>query len=344
MLINDDPVTAREVDQRARFLGATSNVGPQAQEAFRRLVASESTNAKFRAIVEELVKQNQGKTREQIMTIIDKRKTEFALSLQRQAMESARSAVGPRHRKDALEEIIEEKLKLQEAKKEGVPVTDDEANRVLKAIAERNQKTEAQFAQQLRSTGVDIETMRSRFRANFAWRDVIRKKFAGQIVVSEKDVENLISTSPNKAQADTQELQLARIVFPLPSKLDQGAMARTLADADGLRRKFGGCKSMQDLTKGQASAQFQAPNYARPSTIAEPMRSMLLAAKDGELLPPQTSAEGVELVVICSRRALKIDDKQREEATQELQSRKFELLAKRHLRDLRQDAHIENRS
>ena len=70
---------------------------------------------------------------------------------------------------------------------------------------------------------------------------------------------------------------------------------------------------------------------------------MLLGAKDGEMLPPQTSAAGVELMVVCTRRALQIDDKQRMEATQELQSKKFEELANRRLRELRQEAQIEQR-
>ena len=61
------------------------------------------------------------------------------------------------------------------------------------------------------------------------------------------------------------------------------------------------------------------------------------------MLPPQTSPAGVELMVVCTRRALQIDDKQRQEATQELQSKKFEELANRRLRELRQEAQIEQR-
>jgi peptidyl-prolyl cis-trans isomerase SurA len=346
MLVNDEPITSREVEQRARFLAASGGaaVAAQAQENFKRIVASETTNQKFRAIVDEIVKQNQGKSREQIMAIIEKRKTEFAMGLQRQAVDQARSATIPKHRKDALEEVIEEKLKLQEARKLGVSVNDEEANRIIVAIAQRNNQSEVQFAQQLKATGVDIATMRARFRANFAWRDVVRKKFQAQIQISEKDVERLIANTPNaKGPSDTQEFQVQRIVFSLPGKLDQAAMARTLADADGLRRKFGGCKTMDQLVKDQAGARFEAATFVKPSTITEPQRSMMLSAKDGDLLPPQTSGTGVELMAVCSRRALQIDEKLREEAQQELQSRKFEELAKRYLRDLRQDAHIENR-
>ena len=173
---------------------------------------------------------------------------------------------------------------------------------------------------------------------------MIRKKFAAQIQISEKDVERLVAATPGaKGPADTQEFAIQRIIFALPGKLDQSVMARALADADGIKRKYGGCKSMEALVKDQPTAKFEAAKFVRPSTIAEPTRSMLLGSKDGDMLPPQTATDGVELIAVCNRRALQIDDKTREEATQELQSRKFEELAKRYLRDLRQDAHIENR-
>ena len=34
MLVNDEPVTAREIEQRTRLLSASSNVGPKAMEIF----------------------------------------------------------------------------------------------------------------------------------------------------------------------------------------------------------------------------------------------------------------------------------------------------------------------
>ena len=344
MLVNDEAVTAREVEQRARFLGASSNISQAARENFNRLAQSEAVSKRFRAMAEEIIKQNQNKTKEQVMALIEKRKGELAGELQRQAVEQARGADIPKHRKDATEEIIEEKLKLQEARKEGIEINDDETNRVIKGIAERNKQTEAQFAQGLKSAGVDISTMKARFKASFAWREVIRRKYGAQIQINEKDIERIIAAQPaGKGVTDTQELEVQRIVFSLPGKLDQSVMARALADADGMRRQYAGCKTMESLVKAQAAAKFETAQFVKPSTLTEPSRSMLLGAKDGEMLPPQTSATGVELLVVCSRRALKIDDKQRQEATQELQSRKFEELAIRRLRELRQDAQIEMR-
>ena len=344
MLVNDEAITAYEIEQRTRFLSASSNIGSRAQEIFNQLAKSEAVNNKFRAMAEEIIRQNQGKPKEQIMALIEKRKNELGQSLQRQAVEQARGAEAPKYRKAAIEELIEEKLKLQEARKESVEVSDDEANRVIKGIAERNKQTEAQFAAGLKSTGVDIATMRARFKAGFAWREVVRRKYGMQVQVNEREIAQAIAAQPaNKGQVDLQELQIQRIVFAIPGKLDQNAMAHALADADGMRRKYSGCKAMESLAKDQPSAKFQPAQFVKPSTLTEPVRSMLLGAKDGEMLPPQTSPDGIELVALCARRALGIDDKLRTEATNELQSKKFEEFATRRLRELRQDAQIENR-
>ena len=343
MLVNDEPVTAYEVDQRARLAALSSNIGAKAQENFQRLVKDESTNTKLKTILEETIKANQGKTREQIIAVFEQRKQQFALGLQKQAMDSARSSVIPQHRKDALEEIIEEKLKIQEARKLGIEVTDEGANATIKSIADRNKQTPDQFAQNLRGMGVDIETMKARFKSNFAWRDVIRRKFAAQISINQRDVDKLVAATADGAE-DLVELQVQKLTLPLPAAIDQGGMTKRLAEADSLRQKFRSCSTAQSLVKDVAGAKFEEAKYVKPSAIAEPTRSMLLAAKDGEMVPPQISAGGVDIYALCARRTGKGDETKRAAAAQEVQSREFELLAKRHLRDLRQDAHIEKRS
>jgi peptidyl-prolyl cis-trans isomerase SurA len=129
----------------------------------------------------------------------------------------------------------------------------------------------------------------------------------------------------------------------MPAKPDQGTMAKRYAEADGLRQRLDSCKSMAGMAKDVGSARFEDLKYIKPSAIPEPTRSMLLNAKDGDVLPPAAAATGIEIYAVCGRRALKADEKEREKAQEELSQREFEIAAKRHLRDLRQDAHIEFR-
>jgi peptidyl-prolyl cis-trans isomerase SurA len=124
--------------------------------------------------------------------------------------------------------------------------------------------------------------------------------------------------------------------------MNQSVMARRYAEADAMRSKFAGCKTMSDLARSVTDARFDDLKFVKPGTLGEPTRSMLLSAKDGDMLPPVTSPGGIEVYAVCGRRAIK-DEKQQQKAADELQQREFDLHARRHLNDLKQDAHIEYR-
>ena len=154
------------------------NIGERAQENMKRLVQAESTNQKLREILEETIKANQGKTREQILAIFEERKKQFGADLQKQAIESARASMIPTFRKNAVEDLVEERLKLQEAKRLGMSPDESDVDGAIKQMAERNKMTPAQFAQHMKGMGVEIDTMKARFRANMVWGDVIRRRYS----------------------------------------------------------------------------------------------------------------------------------------------------------------------
>ncbi|MEQ1716604.1 MAG: peptidylprolyl isomerase, partial [Hyphomicrobium sp.] len=110
-----------------------------------------------------------------------------------------------------------------------------------------------------------------------------------------------------------------------------------------MRAKFKDCKSTAQLAAGVAGVRFEDVGKRRPSSFSEPTRSLLLSAKDNEMLPPSVSEDGVDLFAVCGREVIKAEDQKRTKAEGELKQKEFELLAKRHLKDLRQDAHIEYR-
>jgi len=341
VLVNDEPITGYEVEQRARFMALNANIGEKAKENFQRLAQSESTSKKIRAILEEVIRQNPGKSREEVGAIFEKRKSEFAVGLQKQAVESTRAAVIPQFRKQAQEELIEERLKIQEGKRIGVEVSDEDVRRMMKALSDRNKMTEEEFVQHVKGLGVDISTMRERTRAQAAWREVVRRRFSAQVSITNRDIDRMISASA--AGNDGVELEVQKITLAMPTSMGQSSMAKRYAEADRMRQRFSGCKTMANLVQGDSSAKFEDMKVVKPESIPEPTRSMLLSAKEGDVLPPTTSAGGIEIYAVCGRRATKGDEKAREQAQEELAQREFEIVARRHLRDLRQDAHIEFR-
>lgn len=53
--------------------------------------------------------------------------------------------------------------------------------------------------------------------------------------------------------------------------------------------------------------------------------------------------DGIDMFAVCGRDVVKAEEARRTQAEGELKQKEFDLLAKRHLKDLRQDAHIEYR-
>jgi peptidyl-prolyl cis-trans isomerase SurA len=342
VLVNDEPVTAYEIEQRARFLALSSNISDKVKENFKRLAEQESTNQQLRAIMQGVLESNKGKSPDQLRALFEEKKKQFSQNLERQAIESARSGLVPQMRKGAQEELIEERLKLQEAKKNGIEVPDEEVRRVFKGLAENNKMTEEQFVQHLKGLGVDATTLKERFRAMIGWREVIRRRFSALVSVTQREVDRAVTAAGESAE-DGVELHVQKITLSLPTASDQGQMAKRFAEAEALRRKFGGCKSMAGLSKEAAGVKFDDMKFIKPSSISEPTRSLLLSARDGDMLPPSAMPGAIDLLAVCGRRTVKGDEKQREKVQEDLRAKEFEMLAKRHLRDIRQDAHIEFR-
>lgn len=343
VLVNDEPITAYQIEQRARLLALNANVSEQAKENFQRLVKADSTNERFRALQQEVIQANQGKSREQIIAIFQERQKQFALELQKQALDSARSGVLPRLRKEAKEDLIEERLKLQEAKKLGIDITDDDVKRMLQSLAERNKMSYDQFSKHLKGMGVDIATMGERFRAQRAWRDLITRRYGAQVQVTLLDIDRVLSSEAADSGDDRLELQVAKITLGLAAKIDQTELAKRFTEAEALRRRFSGCRTLGELVKSVPGAKLDDLRYIKPATIAEPTRSMLLSAKDGDMLPPATTSAGVEVYAVCGRRAIVANEAQRTKTQEELQTKQLDMLAQRHMRNLKQDAHIEHR-
>ncbi|HEY7083659.1 MAG TPA: peptidylprolyl isomerase [Hyphomicrobiaceae bacterium] len=344
LLVNDEPITAYEIQQRANFLalqgsgGVSPELKTKAEARWAQIIKDPKINERLNAMMRERKVASQ----EQAQAV----QKEFVMKLQHdmldQLQREVRAAMMPKLKKEAQEELIEERLKLQEAKRGGIEITDADVRRMMKTLADRNKMTEEQFAQHLKGMGVDIATMNERTRAQAAWREVVRRKFSAQISITSRDVDRMISATANETGADTVELQIQKITLPTSGKMDQVALAKRYAEADGLRQRIGGCNAMGGLAK-EVNGKFDDLKYIRPSAISEPTRSMLLNARDGDVLPPTTAAGGIEIFAVCGRRSIKADEKEREKAQEELAQKEFEIMAKRQLRDLRQDAHIEYR-
>lgn len=334
VLVNDEPITGYEIDQRMRlaFLGAS-----ELQQRLQVKLKSPKINDQFKAFAIKRLKDNPPKTEDEQQSRIKELQQQFVLSLRKEVEADFR----PVARKKATDELIEERLKLQEAKRLSAVASNEDVDRVISGMAERNKMTPKEFAEHVAKMGANIAAMRERIKASLSWSDVVRRRFGHQIAsIGGRDIDRLAAELTGE---DEVELHIHRILLPLAAKSDQSQMVQRLSDAERLRNQFGDCQQTRRLASAVAGARFDDLGERKPGTIPEPTRSLLMNASDNQMIPATVGDGGVELWAVCGRKTIKAEEQKRKTAESDLRQKEFEILSQKHLKDLRQDAHIEYR-
>ena len=80
-------------------------------------------------------------------------------------------------RQEVLDELINEKLKIQVGKRYKLEVTDNDVDSAFAEMGKRMRLSPQQLTQVLAQGGVDAATLKSRIRADLAWQQIVRGKF-----------------------------------------------------------------------------------------------------------------------------------------------------------------------
>jgi peptidyl-prolyl cis-trans isomerase SurA len=266
---------------------------------------------------------------------IDQRERFLALTTQQQP--------SPALKKQATDMLIDERLQMQEGRKAGVTVDEEDVTKILSDMAQKNNLDVNGLTTALGRIGVNIKTLKDRIRAQIAWTETVKKKFRREVTIGEVDIDKALSDAGEQsgggALAET-ALQLRQVKFEIPAGADQKTIAARLAAAESLRARFASCA---DLAKGITGASVKTLQDQKPASLAQPARLLVMNAKVGQMTPPTIAAAAVELYAVCGKRSVRGDDNTRQETERKLLNQEMMLRAERFLRDMRQEAFIEYR-
>ena len=246
-------------------------------------------------------------------------------------------------RKKVIEDLISERIQLQEATKSSVIIPDDQINQVFNRVAQSNKLTGEKLAASLAQMGINTKTMKEQIRARLAWRSVVQRKFRGQVSVNASQIDKAISSEEPASGEKETEFQLQRVRLTLSDGSDQRKIAARLVDADRLRKRFRSCSNIAEVVKLVRKATVKSVGRKSATKLVQPTRAILLSAKEGQMTPPVITSSGIEMFAVCSRRSVNKNDEQRKQVRSKLVSQEYSILARRHLRDLRQEAFVEFR-
>ncbi|MEQ8177522.1 MAG: peptidylprolyl isomerase [Amphiplicatus sp.] len=114
----------------------------------------------------------------------------------------------------ALRDLVEEKLKLIEAKKYELEVSDSEVQQQLQQLAAGSGLTTDQLVQVLRQDGIAVESMKDQIKASIAWPQIVSGRFRSRIKVSDDEVEQTLERM--REDASNEQYLVSEICIPVP--------------------------------------------------------------------------------------------------------------------------------
>ncbi len=245
----------------------------------------------------------------------------------------------------AQQELIEERLKLAEAKRYGITTPDAQVDAAFAGIAQRTKLTPEQFTQAIGQRGVSARTLKERLRAEMTWSQLVRRKFASQIAAQERDVVASIA-SRNDGTVSNRAVQftLRQVVFVLPRNATEAQAAQRRAEANSARGRFPGCDGAVAFATSLRDVAVKEPIIRSSAQMGKELNEMLTKVQVGGLTAPERGDQGIEMIALCERKDIADDSMLRRQAQDELGSKQAEEKAKQYLDQLKARAVIEIRS
>ena len=249
-------------------------------------------------------------------------------------------------RQQVIEELIDEKVKIREAKKFGVDPTASDIDGAFAQMSSRMRTTPELLTKTLEAQGIRAETLKARIKADMVWGSLVRGRFKESLQVGEKDVAAAVQVNADekdKPQTESFEYQMRPIVLVVPRGAPAAAMETRRKEAEALRARVQTCDDANALFKSMQNAAIREIVTKTSADLPAPLRELLDKTPVGHLTTPEVTKQGIEMVALCGRKPTTVDTPKKREVREKMFMEKYEKKQKAYLEEVRKAAMIEYR-
>jgi peptidyl-prolyl cis-trans isomerase SurA len=248
-------------------------------------------------------------------------------------------------RQEVVNELIDEKVKIKEAKKFGVDPTSSDIDQAYGQMAGRMRITSDQLTKSLEGQGIRPDTLKSRIKADMVWGSLVRGRYKERLQVGEKDVAAAVKADGGESQeqADAFEYRMQPVVLIVPHGASQSAIELRQKEAETLRARVQTCGEASAYFKTMANAAIREPLIRTSADIPANLRKVLDDTPVGHLTPPEVTKQGIEMVALCARKPTTIDTPKKKEMRDKMYAEKYLATSNAYLQEIRKAAMIEYR-
>jgi len=262
-------------------------------------------------------------------------------------------------RQQALQDLIDDQVKLVEAKRLMMVPTDSEVNDRIDKIAKGMKLSREQLLSRLKKDGIGESSFRRYVEASLAFSRLIAAKYREEVKASPAevdakmaDIKNRVDTQMSKIMNDPRMkpitvYTLMEITLPLEGEDPMLLQSRAI-EAQQVLKRFKGCGKAKSAADGIFNVKFGKPFDADGAKLPKPMKQALDKAGQGRAVGPMRGKGGIQLIALCNVRKItppKPDFTMptREQIERMVINEKYDKLEQDYLKTAREKVYVEYR-
>ena len=198
----------------------------------------------------------------------------------------------------ATDQLIEDRLKLDEASRIGVTISDEQVNSAFANLASNMRSSVSNLNNILTQNGVNPESLRDRLRAALAWQQVVSQVLRSRVQLSELELE--LQAAEQVTPALSFDYILKEVLFVIPQGSGVSASRRT-AEANQYRSRFTGCDTAVDVSLQFTDAAVRDLGRRHATQLPEALANELAGLTVGQISSPRVVENGVSMLAVCEK-------------------------------------------
>jgi peptidyl-prolyl cis-trans isomerase SurA len=201
-----------------------------------------------------------------------------------------------------LRSLIDERLELQEAKRQNVTATDAEINHTLEQVEKQNNMKSGQLSEFLKARGIDRGSLVDQITASIVWAKLVRRQAAQTVEISDEEIDEELKRASEHAKEP--QTRLAEIFLTVDNPA-QDEEVRRLAERLSQQMRQGARFSAvaRQFSQAATAAVGGDMGWVRPDQLPAELAKAAAQLRPGQLSQPVHYGGGYYLLLVLDRRA-----------------------------------------
>lgn len=194
-------------------------------------------------------------------------------------------------RTGAMNQLIDEAVQMQEARRLGISVSNAQVDEALLQIARNMNVSRDRLQQILQQGGVSSNTLQDRLRAAIAWNAVAEAAVAPQVQISELELDQ---------QAAARVADFQKFDYILKEVTFVGGGGRS-GQANRYRSSFAGCDTAVELSLAYSDVAVIDVGRRHATQLPEALAKELAGLNVGGITRPRAVDGGLSMLAVCQK-------------------------------------------